>query len=145
MAGITGFVVVQWTTNAKARFAEHMCVNHCGRDVFMAKKLLNRADIVARLQQVCGKTVAKSVTTGGFAQAGSADRKLDRVLEILFRDVMTARLAAARVNAEFRGGADVLPWPGAHCIDVLSIKGRDADKRHHRRGRHPGDAIHVRA
>ena len=89
----------------------------------MAKKLLNRADIVARLQQVCGKTVAKSVTTGGFVQAGSADRKLDRVLEILFRDVMTARLAAARVNAEFRGREDVLPWPGARCIDVLPIKG----------------------
>ena len=79
MVGITGFVVVQWTTNAKARFAEHMCVNHCGRDVFVDQKLLNRADIVARLQQVCGKTVAKSVTTGGFAQACS-------VLEFFFRD-----------------------------------------------------------
>src|SRR5437763_14893912 len=70
-----------------------------------------------------GKTVPKSMATGGFAQAGSADRKLDRVLEILFRDMMTARLAAARVDAEFCGRKDVLPWPGASSVDVFSVQG----------------------
>lgn len=67
--------------------------------------------------------MAKSVTTGGFAQASGADCKLDRVLEVLFRDVMAAALAATRVNSEFCGGENVLPRPRTCSIDVFSVKG----------------------
>ena len=90
-----------------------MSVNHCGGDIFMSEEFLDCPDVVACFKQMRGKAVSESMTTGGLAQASCADREFNRVLEILFRNVMTARLAAARVSAEFRGGEDVLPWPGA--------------------------------
>jgi hypothetical protein len=66
--------VVDRAANPEAGLVEDMCVNHCGGDVFVSEELLDSADVVARLEQMCSKTVAKSVTAGGFAQAGSADR-----------------------------------------------------------------------
>ena len=87
----------------------------------MSEEFLDCPDVVACFKQMRDKAVSESMTAGGLAQASCADREFNRVLEILFRNVMTARLAAARVSAEFRGGEDVLPWPGARCIDVLPI------------------------
>ena len=49
MAGTRRVVIIQWTTNAEARLVQHMSVNHCGGNIFVAQKLLDGADIVARL------------------------------------------------------------------------------------------------
>jgi len=56
---------------------EHMGVNHCRRDIFVAKKLLNGADIVATFKQMRGKGMPKSVTTCRLPNAGCTNRQLD--------------------------------------------------------------------
>ena len=71
---------------------------------------------------MCREAVAKGVTTGGFAQAGSADRQFDRVLEVFLRNMMATGLAAAWIDAEFGCRENVLPCPGPGGIDVFAIR-----------------------
>ena len=43
---------------------EHMGVNHGGLHILVAQKLLNRADIITILKQMCGKRMSEGVTGG---------------------------------------------------------------------------------
>src|SRR2546430_10864477 len=72
---------------------------------------------------MCGKTVAKGVATGRFAQASSANSEFHRVLKIFLRDMMTTSFAAARINTKFCRGEHVLPCPRAGGVDVFAIQG----------------------
>jgi hypothetical protein len=58
--------------NVEAGTVEDMGVDHSGGDILVAEQLLNGANIVAVLQQMCGKTVpprksfAHAVGVSGF-------------------------------------------------------------------------------
>ena len=60
---------------------EHMRVDHSRADVPMSKKLLDRADVVAILEKVCGKGMAQCVATGLLVDPcprhGFSDRPLE--------------------------------------------------------------------
>ena len=58
--------LVQRTPHGDSRLIEHMRIDHRRRDILVAQQILNRADIVARLQQMRGERVAKRVTGGRF-------------------------------------------------------------------------------
>ena len=64
----------------------------------MAEQFLDSANIITSFEKVSGKTVAKGVATGGFGSPASPDRFLDRILQILFPDVVPAFLAAAGID-----------------------------------------------
>lgn len=119
---VAGIVVVQRAADAKARLVQHMSIDHRGRDVFVSKKLLHGADVVARLEQMGSKTMPKSVATGSFAQAGGADGEFDCVLEVLLRGVVTAGFPAARINTKLCCGENILPCPGPGGVDVFAIQ-----------------------
>jgi len=36
---------------------QHMCVNHCGRDVLVTEQFLHSANIIAILHRMCSETV----------------------------------------------------------------------------------------
>jgi len=48
---------------------EDMGINHCGLDIGMAQKFLNRPNIVSTLKQVRGKGMAEGVASGAFGQS----------------------------------------------------------------------------
>ena len=70
-----------------------MRVNHRRGNVPVPKQLLNRTNILTIFQQVNRETVPERMATGRFGYAGLVDRPLDRVLKILFRNVMPTRFA----------------------------------------------------
>ena len=61
-------------------FFAGMRVDHGGRHIAVAEKLLHRADIGARLQQVGGKAVAQGVNRNRLANARLGDGLLDSPL-----------------------------------------------------------------
>jgi hypothetical protein len=102
---------VQRAFYAEAGFLHDVGVELGGGDVFVAEEFLDGADIGARFEKVCGKTVAESMGTGAFADFGGADSGGDGALEAGFVDVMTAGGAGARVGGEFGGWEDPKPGP----------------------------------
>ena len=50
---------IQRADDAASAFVEHVGVNHRRGDILVPQPLLNRPDIVARLQQVCRKGMAQ--------------------------------------------------------------------------------------
>ena len=57
----------------EAGTVEDMGVDHSGGDILVAEQLLNGANIVVVLQQMCGKTVPKSMAAGRFSDPGGPD------------------------------------------------------------------------
>ena len=81
-----------------------MRVNHRRGNVAVPKQLLNRTNILPIFQQVSRETVPERMATGRFGHACLVDRSLDRVLKILFRNVMPARFARPRIHGKFAAG-----------------------------------------
>jgi hypothetical protein len=54
---------IERAANAKPSFIQHMLINHCGFDIFVAQEFLYCSDIVVVLQKLGGKTMAKGMTT----------------------------------------------------------------------------------
>ena len=53
--------VVQRAYRTARSYLQHMGVDHGGRHITVAQKLLHRADIGARLQQMCGAGCAQKL------------------------------------------------------------------------------------
>ncbi len=51
------------------------------RRLVVTEKLLDRSEVVASFQQVCGKRMAKRVTADGFAEPSGTGGGSDRALE----------------------------------------------------------------
>jgi hypothetical protein len=58
----------------------------------MAEEFLDRTDVVAVFQQMCGKAVPERVTTRGICNTRAPDRQFHGVLKIFLTDMMTADL-----------------------------------------------------
>ncbi len=65
-----------------------MGINHCGSDIAVPQKLLNRADVVIGLQQMACKTVTKGMGCGPLIDFGFIDRALDGLLNMAFMEMV---------------------------------------------------------
>jgi hypothetical protein len=99
-----------------------MRVNHCRGNVAVPKQLLNRTNILPIFQQVGRETVPERMATGRFGHARLVDRSLDRVLKILFRNVMPTRFARPRIDGKFCRWENILPRPRFVRVWILPFQ-----------------------
>jgi len=93
-----------------------------GSHVFVTEQFLDGADISSRLKQMCRKTVAKSMATAWFGDAGALDRGFNRVLESGLGKVMAARGSGTWIERAFAGWKDVLPAPFGSRSGVFGLE-----------------------
>ena len=101
---------------------QDMGVNHGGRDVFVAEQLLNRTDVVAVFKQMRGEAVSEGMAACRFSDSGCSDCQFDRVLKVLFGDVMPPQIARARIEGRLCGGKEILPDEVAGGIGIFSFQ-----------------------
>ena len=114
--------LVKRAPNGEAWFVENMRVNHRRGNVAVPKQLLNRTNILAIFQQVSRETVPERMATGRFGQARLVDRSLDRLLKILFRNVMPTRFARPRIDGKFCRWENILPRPRFVRVWILPFQ-----------------------
>src|SRR5262245_23385133 len=85
----------------------------------MTEQLLDRADVVARLEEMRREAVAQRVRRGRFDDSGAAHGILHRPLHALLLEMMTPPLPRARIPRQRAGRKDVLPSPIARSARVL--------------------------
>src|SRR2546429_9630607 len=91
---------VERTAHAAGTFREDVRVDLGGRRIIKKKKLLDGADVVAVLEQVCGKGVPQRMTAGGLSESRLTHGRLHCSLHGLLMQVMTHRHAGVRIAAE---------------------------------------------
>jgi len=69
-----------------------MQIDHRRSDVRVAKEHLDRAEVVTRLKQVRGITMAKGVRGDAFRQFRLSDRFIQRILNMRFMKVIPPQL-----------------------------------------------------
>lgn len=84
-----------------------------GADVVVAEELLDGADVVAVLEEVCGEGVAKRVAGRSLGDSASGDGERDGALQDAFVEVVTAALTGLGVEVGAGRREDPLPGPGA--------------------------------
>lgn len=109
--------------DAAAAAVEDVGVDHRRADVAMAEELLDGADVVPILQEMCGEGVAEGVACGGLRQAGTADGGADEALHDCLVEMVAAVVAAGLVPVHARGGEDPLPGPLAPGVGVFAFEG----------------------
>ena len=75
----------------------------------MAQEPLDRADVVAVLEQVCRKAVPQGVARDAFRQLRASRSEFDRALEAGGVGVMPPDLAPAQIERAIAGWKDELP------------------------------------
>lgn len=114
---------VQRAADAHGTAVEDVGVNHGGADVAVAEELLDRADVVAGLEQVRGEAVAESVAGGSFCEARGLHRVAERALEDRLVEVVAAVLTGLRVAIGARRREDPLPGPLPGGVGELDPEG----------------------
>ncbi len=89
----------------------------------MAQQLLDRANVVAALQQVSGEGVAERLAGRGLRDSRRSDRVLHRPLDGRFMEVMSPLAARVRIHVQAGRWKDILPTRLAACIRILSLQG----------------------
>jgi hypothetical protein len=74
LQNVGGAAHAQWSS------VQHVGVDHCGAHVLVAQQLLDRADVLAPLQQVGGKRMAEGVAAGCLGHASCRDGPLHGLL-----------------------------------------------------------------
>jgi hypothetical protein len=133
--------LVQRTLDSCGAGCADVRVDHRGAQVGVPQQLLDRADILAILQQVCGKAVPQRMAGGLFENPRAFDRRGDGLLDGRFVDMVSPYLAAfrrfvgafagilrsgfprSRVGAQGGRGVQVLPAQGAAGVRVLCRQG----------------------
>ena len=88
---------VQRTHDAAAPAIEDMGVDHRRADILVAEQLLDGANVIARLQEMCGERVAECVRGGGLVDTGISDGLCNGPLDGLLVDVMAAGSGRSRI------------------------------------------------
>ena len=57
-------LIVERTEDAEAGFVQHMRINHCRRNILVAKQFLNGSDIGSAFEKVGGEAVPVFSNTG---------------------------------------------------------------------------------
>ena len=63
------FFLVQRASDAAAASVQHVAIDHGGAHVFVAKELLDRADVVTVFQEMGGEGVTQDVATRRLADS----------------------------------------------------------------------------
>ena len=86
----------------------------------MAQQLLNGSDIVTALQQMCRKTMAKSVAAGIFVNTCPPDSVFYGRLNPPLMDVMAAYVAGSWIFTQLSTGKNILPCQFSSSVGVFS-------------------------
>ncbi len=100
-----------------------MCVNHGRAHVPVAEQLLDCADVVPILEEVCGKRMAEGVAGRMSGNPGSADGVPDRALQHRLMQVVPAPLAGHPVDVDPGSRKDPLPTLLPARVRVLPHQG----------------------
>src|SRR5215470_2956846 len=85
--------LVKRAPDGETWLVENMRINHGSRNVPVPKQLLNGTNILSIFQQMSRETVPECMATGRFGHSRFVDRSFDRILKILFRNVMPTPFA----------------------------------------------------
>src|SRR5688572_24827836 len=99
-----------------------MSVDHGCSDVFMSEQFLNRANVVAVLEEMSGERMPEGVAAHTFVKAGFLGGLFHCALEGGFIEVVTALNATARVKRTPGGGKNVLPEEITGSVWVFSLE-----------------------
>jgi hypothetical protein len=116
------FRLVKRAADVEHRSIADVGVNHCRGNVLVSEQLLHRADVVAALQQVCGKAVPEGVAAGGLGNTGGSDGVFHGVLQVFLRHMVPALFAAAWIERELISRKGILPDPFARGVWILAVK-----------------------
>src|SRR5882672_6491515 len=108
--------------DAAAALGEHVRVHHGRTHLLVTEKFLNGPYVVARLQQVGGKRMAKRMAADGLGDAGRTRRRRDRARKNGIEHVMPADHAGTRICRQLHRRENVLPAPFARCPGVLPFE-----------------------
>ena len=114
---VRGTAYPQWAA------VEHMGVDHGGTQIIMAQQLLDRADVLAPLQQVSCKGVSEGVATGLLGHPSLRQGSLHRLLNQARIQMVTALSAGFLVSPAVLLREDLLPGPIAVGLRVFSGQG----------------------
>jgi len=98
---------------------QDVCVDHGGADILVAEEFLNCPNVVAVLQLVGGKGVAKHVAAHALGDARSKGGDPDGTLEDGFVKVMTSAFAGGPVEIHAGRREHPLPGPLVPGVGVL--------------------------
>jgi hypothetical protein len=82
---------------------QHMGIDHDGTHILMTHQFLDRADVLAALQQVCGKGIAKAVAAGSLVHPCGSLHLLQAPLYHGWIDVMPALGTCRRIRQRICG------------------------------------------
>ena len=122
-AGASHEQSVGWALDAMPASVQDMRVDHRRLHVAMAQQLLDRADIVAGLEEVSREAVAQGVRTNWLGNPGRPCRVVDGALGNRLVEMKPLRRAEARVGADLRRREDPLPASLAIGVRVLPRQG----------------------
>ena len=88
----------------------------------MAKQILNRPDIIARLQEMGGKAVPQGMAIAGLGDPRASNGLLDGPLNNRFSDMMPPFDPASRIDRAFRCRECILPDPTSIRILIFALK-----------------------
>ena len=100
-----------------------MSVNHSRADVFVPEEFLDSANVLARLQQMRGKSMPKSVAANMLYHPGRPGCFLDCALKNRFMYMMPSFFAGSRVLPPVLLREDPLPAPVFRRVGVFAIQG----------------------
>ena len=115
--------VIKRATHGEAALFEDVGVNHGCFDILVAEQLLNRADIVAILQEMGGEAMAEGVAGDAFGEACGAGGAFDRFLHRRGRHMETARESVIAIKGKRGGGEEKLPAPFTAGVGQFAVQG----------------------
>lgn len=118
-----GSKLVERAPDTSTALVEDVGIDHGRAHVAMSEQLLDRADVVLSVEQMCREAVPERMTGSWTRNASRPGRVLHRPLENGFVQVMTPRLSGSPIDVEPSGGKHPLPGPFLWGAGVLRSKG----------------------
>ncbi len=109
--------------HAKGATVQHMRIDHCGFDVFVAHELLKRADVLAAFQQVGGERMAEGVGRGWRGDSRGEHRPPHGLLNHGGIQVMASLLTGVGAVPAMLLWKYPLPAPLHRCMGILPPQG----------------------
>src|SRR5690606_6840734 len=111
---------IQRAQHRKPPAVEHMGVDHGGLHVRVAEQLLNSANVLTCLQQMCGKGMAYRMWCRMLDQTSTPRRLTHRPLDGFLMQVMAINAVPARILRAIARRENELPSPLLHRIRILA-------------------------
>ena len=99
-----------------------MGVDHGRFDIFVSEQFLNSTNVVAILEQMGGKAMAKGMATDAFIDVRFLSCLLNGFLLAAVIEMVAAGDLTARIDLELARRKNILPNPLTICIGILSLQ-----------------------